>query len=133
MSKSPSEIIDIKRECLLCNRELSKKQKRFCSRSCNASYYNSKMQGEYARNWKGGRCYNSEGYVRIYLPDHPNACYKYVYEHRYIVEQDIGRMLKTEEIVHHQNGKKDYNEIENLHLYSSQSEHCKTHNELSKV
>ena len=116
--------------CLKCQKELSKKQTKFCSLSCNASYHNAKKRGRDARNWRNGRSVNSEGYVRIHMPGHPNACDGYVYEHRYVMELKIGRLLTSEEIVHHLNGIKDDNRIENLALFDNQSNHCRTHNEL---
>lgn len=122
------------RNCVVCGKPLEKKQKKCCSRSCSATYGNRNARGEKARNWKGGRNLHSEDYIRIYKPNHPSACsYGYVYEHRFVMEQRIGRHLHTHEIVHHINGIKTDNRIENLELISNQSEHCKFHNSLRKT
>jgi len=67
-------------------------------------------------NWKGGRHKNSEGYIQIRDRTHPNNNHGYVLEHRLIVEKHIGRYLYPWEIVHHKNGVKDDNRIENLEL-----------------
>lgn len=73
---------------------------------------------------------HSQGYILVYIPDHPSAdkC-GYVLEHRIIIENHIGRILCDTEIVHHINGKKDDNRIENLELVS-RAEHAKIHNNL---
>ena len=47
-------------------------------------------------------------------------------EHRYIMEQHLGRQLARDEVVHHKDGDKSNNEIENLELMSL-SEHARQH------
>lgn len=120
------------RLCLNCGKELTRKQEKFCSRSCTTSHRNSMNTGENANNWRGGKSINSEGYVRIRMPEHPNACDGYVFEHRYVMEQEIGRLLTSKEVVHHINEVPDDNRIENLMLFKDQSEHMRYHNELRK-
>lgn len=81
--------------------------------------HNSKLQpkAEEAFNWKGGKRINYQGYIVIYKQDHPLANNTgYVLEHRWIVEQNIGRYLEPWEDVHHKNGNKLDNRLENLQL-----------------
>lgn len=67
------------------------------------------------------------GYVRVYCPMHPEAnTWGYVYEHRVIAEQIIGRRLEPGEIVHHKNGKRWDNRVENLEVMDKR-EHSKLH------
>lgn len=90
------------------------------------------QRGEKSNNWKGG-IKKHYGYVLIYKPEHPYAnCQGYIPEHRYIMEQFLGRYLLPEEVVHHINGIKDDNRIENLGLYKTQGEHVGNHNKINK-
>jgi len=67
-----------------------------------------------------------KGYVRIIL-DSKNPK-RYIYEHRYLIEQKIGRKLKAYESVHHINELKLDNRLENLFL-TTNSEHSSLHRE----
>ncbi len=71
-------------------------------------------EGIHNSNWKGGRYY-SNGWIRVWQPNHPNADHwGYVLEHRLVLEEKLGRLLKPSEIGHHLNGIKDDNRPENL-------------------
>lgn len=86
--------------------------------------------GENASNWKGGKRRVGLGgkYIGIYSPDHPYCDRdKYVMEHRLVMEKELGRYLKPEEIVHHINTIKDDNRPENLELIENRSAHVKKH------
>ena len=85
-------------------------------------------QGDKGANWKGGRKRTPKGYVMILKKEHPRADNNrgYVFEHILVMENHIGRYLNKDEIVHHINGIKDDNRIENLKLMTH-SEHTKLH------
>lgn len=56
---------------------------------------------------------------------------KKIDEHRYIMEQYLGRKLTRNEVVHHKDGNKANNDIENLEL-TTLSEHTRQH-QLGKI
>lgn len=60
---------------------------------------------------------SKDGYMRITVPDHPNAqADGTVAEHRFVMACHLGRPLFADETVHHKNGVRDDNRIENLEL-----------------
>lgn len=59
---------------------------------------------------------NSRGYLSTFCPCHPKADKGWVAQHRLVMELFLGRYLESYEIVHHINGIKDDNRIENLEL-----------------
>lgn len=71
-------------------------------------------------NWKGGKRIESGGYVEIYKPDHPDARVNgYIKEHKLVMEEHLGRYLFSNENIHHLNGDKTDNNLENLELWST--------------
>ena len=70
-------------------------------------------------NWKGGVVHcNTHGYVKVRKPEHPFANGGYVPQHRLVMEEHLGRYLTSEETVHHKNGMRDDNRLENLELWT---------------
>lgn len=68
----------------------------------------------------------SNGYVKLYLSDK-----SVIEEHRYVMEQHLGRELETTEVVHHINENKLDNRLENLEVLDSR-EHVRLHFKDSK-
>ena len=71
--------------------------------------------------WKGGRYIDAAGYVCVQVQTG-----EYIREHRLVMEKHLGRKLSRTELVHHINGDKKDNRIENLELHS-RSSHPKNH------
>ena len=81
-------------------------------------------RGSETNNFKGGKTISSQGYILIRVDG------KYVEEHRYKMEQKLGRKLLPTEIVHHKNENgltKQDNDDDNLELKSNQSVHAGGH------
>ena len=82
-------------------------------------------RGAAAPGWKDGTT-KFRGYVLLYMPKHHRARGNYVAEHVVVAEQQLGRKLRRNEVVHHINGKKDDNRSENLYV-TTPSKHYKLH------
>lgn len=91
----------------------------------------SKPSGINHYKWKGGKIFR-RGYVYLLIHGYPNTeMGRYIREHRYIMEQYLGRLLRRDEDVHHKNGDKLDNRIENLEVMTK-SQHTKHHIESNK-
>lgn len=91
--------------------------------------YGKKTIGRRKRDYEfgGHEKRRSDGYIKVYSPDHPHSSKDgYVMKHILVMERIIGRHLEKEEVVHHINHVKDDNRPENLQLMTN-SEHMALH------
>jgi len=80
-----------------------------CSRKCHTEFQ------------RKDRVINGNGYVAIWVDDQK------VLEHRFVMEQYLGRSLLENEIVHHINNNRTDNRVENLQVMT-QGQHVGLHN-----
>ena len=74
-------------------------------------------EGEKCISWKGGRKKTLKGYIMILDKNNPNSDKSgYVLEHRKVMSEHLRRPLRNDEIVHHINGNKTDNRVENLEV-----------------
>lgn len=81
-------------------------------------------------NYGGGRWVASDGYVMV-----QTGTRQYQREHLLIMGQHVGRRIRSEEgeVVHHINLDKICNEVSNLVILPSESDHRSAHRSLTKV
>jgi hypothetical protein len=77
--------------------------------------------------WEIEKIVSKGEYLYAVVRNHPKATILgYVFEHRIVVENSLGRILSDTEVVHHKNGNKKDNRIENLEVLDYK-EHARLH------
>lgn len=117
-----------RKACFLCGKECKRPQSKLCSPECRSKHLSKKYNGltlntgrthfkrtinkdlarGQTRNWAGYIMQNGKR------------------QHRLIIQEHIGRPLGEDEDVHHVNGDKEDNRLENLMILSKR-EHTKLH------
>lgn len=91
---------------------------------CDNHYRRWKRNGDptvhYNKPWGSARTVRADGYIYITKNG------KQVMEHRWLIEQKIGRPLTECEVVHHRDRDRQNNRLDNLVL-TSRSEHSSYH------
>ena len=76
-----------------------------------------RKRGSENHRWKGGIKRQTNGYILIYDREHPSGQI-YILEHRLVMEKHLGRYLLKGENIHHKNGIRGDNRIDNLELWT---------------
>lgn len=110
---------------------------KYCSKECyyaamigrkppKTAFKKGQNIGKKCPNWKGGITY-SEGYAYVKTPKHPtHKDNSYILRSHLVLEKHMGILLTSNDIVHHINGIKDDDRIDNLQLLS-RSQHIEIH------
>lgn len=94
-------------KCLTCKKQLHSRTAQYC----NA--HKPLPHGMEHWNWRGGVLNNGRGYKKIYI-GRIDGKSTYLLEHHLVWEKANGRKLPAGFLIHHLNGIKDDNRIENL-------------------
>lgn len=78
-------------------------------------------------HWRGGSYVASDGYRYVRVKN-DNGRTRYRLEHRLVMERFLGRDLRRDEHVHHRNGDKLDNRVQNLEVLGV-AEHYERHRE----
>lgn len=88
--------------------------RRFCNRLCAARGSGLAKRKE--------RLTTIHGYSMLYRPGHPMATKAgYVMEHRLLMAESLGRQLAASEVVHHINGNRGDNSLQNLMVMTKEA------------
>lgn len=137
--------------CPLCNKKqettewrFKRKKTPFCkdcvTKGTQTGIKKPQVSKEKSGRWKGGRYISSDGYEMVKCENqfHDSGRQKYKKAHVLIMEEHLGRELKTQqghmgEQIHHVDGDKLNNDLKNLVLCKDTREHRNLHVQLEKI
>lgn len=109
------------RPCPICGKLFYTTRNEFCSPECGT-------KGKMQRNTH--KTYMENGYICHYVNGYNKK--GNVKQHRLVMENHLGRRLSENEVVHHKNGDKTDNSIDNLEVMT-RSEHNSLHRKKEKA
>lgn len=122
-AKTTKYMKSLRRICEQCGEEYAptRHNQKFCSTGCVGDSNRKFLDIPDCIEGADRKLDKNLGYVRVYCPMHREAnTWGYVYEHRLVAEQMIGRDLVPGEIVHHKNRKRWDNRPENLEVLTKE-------------
>lgn len=119
-SKECSKLAARKRKdfCIICEKEIefSASKKKYCSKECLS------IGRESTASVPIGTLRETiDKYILIKVPKNYFGSHKngWILQHRYVMEQHLGRALTKNENIHHKNGDRSDNRLENLELWGT--------------